>query len=150
MHNPFVITCPRWIPHPMKSKEWSLYPSQMGERVRICVDLTKLNETVCWETYPLSNIDSLLGDIGDSTVFSKLDGNSGFWQEKLAEKSKLLTTFLTPFGRYCFQWLPSSLKSAPELFLRRMLTELGGLGGVICIMDDILVHSRTQAEHDKG
>ena len=30
-----------------------------------------------------------------------------------------------------------------------MLTELEGLDGVICIMDDILVHGRTQAEHDK-
>ena len=30
-----------------------------------------------------------------------------------------------------------------------MLTELEGLEGVICIMDDILVHGRTQAEHDK-
>ena len=108
-------------------------------KVRICVDLTKLNKSVCRETYPLPKIDSLLGEIGDSTVFSKLDANSGFWQEKLAEKSQLLTTFLTPFG----------LKSAPERFQRRMLTELEGLDGVICIMDDILVHCRTQAEHDK-
>ena len=30
-----------------------------------------------------------------------------------------------------------------------MLTELEGLDCVICIMDDILVHSRTQEEHDK-
>ena len=30
-----------------------------------------------------------------------------------------------------------------------MLTELEGLDGVISIMDDILVHGRTQAEHDK-
>ena len=31
----------------------------------------------------------------------------------------------------------------------RMLTELEGLDGVICIMDDILVHGRTQTDHDK-
>ena len=30
-----------------------------------------------------------------------------------------------------------------------MLTELEGLEGVICVMDNILVHGRTQAEHDK-
>ena len=117
-------------------------------KVRICIDLTKLNESVCRETYRLPKIDSLLGEIGDSTVFSKLDANSGFWQ-KLAEKSQLLTTFLTPFSRCCFQRLPFSLKSAPERFQRRMLTELEGLDGVICIMDDILLHGRTQAEHDK-
>ena len=170
---PFAITSPRRIPLPMKDKvkveiarmeklgvirkveqptEWCAgmvtVPKPNG-KVRICVDLTKLNESVCRETYPLPKIDSLLGEIGASTVFSKLDTNSGFWQEKLAEKSQLLTTFLTPFGRYCFQRLPFGLKSAPERFQRRMLTELEGLDGVICIMDDILVHGRTQAEHDK-
>ena len=111
-------------------------------KVRICVDLTKLNESVCRETYPLPKIDSLLGEIRDSTLFTKLDANSGFWQEKLAENSQLLTTFLTPFGRYCFQLLPFGLKSAPERFQKRMLTELEGLEGVICIMDDILVTGR--------
>lgn len=48
---------------------------------RICVHLTKLNESVYTETYPLPKIDALLGEIGDSYVFSKLDANSGFWQE---------------------------------------------------------------------
>ena len=170
---PFAITSPRRIPLPMKSKvkaeiarmeklgvirkveqptDWCAgmvtVPKPNG-KVRICVDLTKLNESVCRETYPLPKIDTLLDEIGESTVFSKLDANSGFWQEKLAEKSQLLTTFLTPFGRYCFQRLPFGLKSAPERFQRRMLTELEGLEGVICIMDDILVHGRTHTDHDK-
>lgn len=30
-----------------------------------------------------------------------------------------------------------------------MQTMLCGLEGVVCLMDDILVHGRTQAEHDK-
>lgn len=55
-------------------------PKRNG-KVRICVHLTKLNESVCTETYPLPKIDALLGEIGDSYVFSKLDANSGFWQE---------------------------------------------------------------------
>ena len=113
------------------------------------MDLTRLNENVCRETYPLPKIDALLGEIGESTVFTKIDANSGFWQEKLAENSQLLTTFLTPFGRYCFQRLPFGLKSAPERFQKRMLNELEGLEGVICIMDDILVHGKTQKEHDE-
>ena len=71
-------------------------------KIRICVDLTKLNENVCRETYPLPKIDALLGEIGKSTGFTKIDANSVFWQEKLAENSQLLTTFLTPFRRYCF------------------------------------------------
>ena len=81
-------------------------------KFRICVDLTKLNENVCRETYPLPKIDALLGEIGESIVFTKIDANSGFWQEKLAENSQLLTTF--PSGRYCFQpMIPSQLPDSP-------------------------------------
>ena len=118
-------------------------------KIRIGVDLTKLDENVCRETYALPKIDTLLGEIGESTVFTIIDANSGFWLEKLAENSQLLTTFLTPFGRYCFQRLPFSLKSAPERFQKRMLNELEGLEGVMCIMDDIFVHGKTQKEHDE-
>ena len=72
-------------------------------KVRICVDLTKLNENVCRENHPLPEIDALHGKIGQSKVYTKLDANSGFWQQKLANESQLLTTFLTLFGRYCYQ-----------------------------------------------
>ena len=97
----------------------------------VCVDLTNLNENVCRETYPLPKIDALLGEIGDCTVFTKIDANSDFWQEKLARNSQLLTTFLSSFGRSCFQPLPFGLKSAPERFQKRILNELEGLEGVI-------------------
>ena len=118
-------------------------------KIRIGVDLTKLDENVCRETYALPKIDTLLGEIGESTVFTIIDANSGFWLEKLAENSQLLTTFMTPFGRYCLQRLPLGLKSTPERFQKRMLDELEGLEGVICIMDYILVHRKTQKEHDE-
>ena len=49
-------------------------------KVRTYVDLTKLNESVCRETYPLPKIDSLLGEIGDSTVFFKEDSGRRSWQ----------------------------------------------------------------------
>ena len=118
-------------------------------KVRICVDLTKLNESVCRENHPLLEIDALLGEIGQSKVFTKLDANSGFWQQKLANETQLLTTFLTPFGRYCYQRMCFGLKSAPEVFQRKMQTELQGIEGVICIMDDVLIHGKLQAEHDE-
>ena len=118
-------------------------------KVRICVDLTKLNESVCRENHPLPEIDALLGEIGQSKVFTKLDANSGFWQQKLANESQLLKTFLTPFGRYYYQRMCFGLKSAPEVLQRKMQTELQGIEGVICIMDDVLIHGKLQAEHDE-
>ena len=57
-------------------------------KVRLCVDLSKLNEFVKRENYPLPAVDTTLGRLGGSTVFTKLDANSGFWQIKLACESR--------------------------------------------------------------
>jgi len=80
-------------------------------------------------------------------VFSKVDANSGFWQIPLSEDSRLLTTFITPYGRYCYNKLPFRICSAPELFQSRMNKILEGLQGVVCHMDDMLIYGANKAEH---
>ena len=52
-------------------------------KVRVCVDLSRLNEFVKRENLPLPAVDTTLGRLAGSTVFTKLDTNSGFWQIKL-------------------------------------------------------------------
>ncbi len=69
------------------------------------------------EVHPLPTVDETLAG---AKIFSKLDANSGFWQIPLAPSSRLLTTFITPMGRYCFNKLPFGICSAPEVFQRRM------------------------------
>ena len=118
-------------------------------KVRICVDLTQLNPSVCQECHPLPVVEQTLAQIAGAQVFAKLDANSEFWQIPLAKESSLLTTFITPFGRYKFNRLPFVISSAPEHFQRRMTDLLRGLEGVICLIDDGLVHGRTQEEHDE-
>ena len=116
--------------------------------IRICVDLTQLNKAVEREVHPMASVDESLAKLGRGTIFTKLDANSGFWQLPLDEESKLLTTFITPFGRFCFNRLPFGITSAPEIFQRTMSGILEGLEGVICHMDDVLIHGATVAEHD--
>lgn len=122
-------------------------PKRNGD-VRVCVDLTNLNKAVKREVHPMASVDENLAKIRGSRLFSKLDANSGFWQIPLAEESRLLTSFVTPFGRYCFNRLPFGISSAPEVFQRTMSSVLEGLDGVICHMDDTLIHGTTQEEHD--
>ena len=86
----------------------------------IFVDLRPLNQSVCQEVYPLPKVDDLMAQMTNDKVFSKLDANSGFWQIPLSQESRLLTTFLTPMGRYCFNKLPFGITSTPELFQRCM------------------------------
>ena len=123
-------------------------PKANGD-VRICVDLTKLNECVHRERHILPSVELTLAQLGEAKVFSKLDANSGFWQVKLAAESSKLTTFITPFGRFRFNRLPFGITSAPEYYQKKMSSILAGTPGVVCMIDDILVYGRNQEEHDK-
>ena len=94
------------------------------------------------------SVDENLAKVGDSKIFSKLDANSGFWQIPLDDESKLLTTLVSPFGRFCFNRLPFGISSAPEIFQRTMSKVLEGSEGTLCQMDDVLIHGVDQSEHD--
>ena len=85
-------------------------------KVRICVDLIQLNKSVNREVHPIYSVDDSLAKLSKSRVFSKLDANSGFWQFPLDKESRLLTTFITPYGRYCFNRPTFGITSAPEVF----------------------------------
>ena len=88
--------------------------------VRICVDLTKLNQSTLREAHPLPSVDFTLGKLGSSKVFSKIDANSAFWQRKLSDNSRLLTTFIIPWGRFCFNRLPYGISTGSEQFQKCM------------------------------
>ena len=171
---PFCLATPRRVPLPIIEKvkneiermasagvieavdeptDWCapivVVPKQSGD-VRICVDLTKLNEAVRRENYIIPKGESTLGSIASKGhIYTKLDANSGFHQVVLSEDSARLTTFITPFGRYMFRRLPFGISSAPEYFQKRMDSELSGLAGVVCHLDDILVIGRNQREHER-
>ena len=170
---PFAIATPRRVPLPLMPRvkeelermeqmgvisrvhaptEWCagivVVPKQSGN-IRIYVDLTKLNQNVCRERHILPSVDHTLAQLSNATVFTKLDANLGFWQIRLAKESCHFTTFITPFGRFCFNRLPFGITSAPEHFQRKMSQLLEGLEGVVCMMDNILIHGRDQAEHDR-
>ena len=163
---PFAINVPRWVTLPLMDKtkkelitmedsgvivrveeptDWcaSMVVVPMKDDVRICVDLTKLNESVRRERHEMPSVEYTLGQLSDTRIFSKLDATSCFWQVPLADESALLTTFITPFGRFCFKRLLFGISSAPEYFQRRMSAIKEGIDGVLCQMDGILMFGAT-------
>ena len=170
---PYALATPRRIPLPLKSQveeelhrmeqlgvirkvdsptEWCagmVVVPKGNNKVRICVDLTRLNKNVRRERHILPSVEQTLAQLKGAKTFTKLDANSGFWQIKLSEKSALLTTFITPVGRFCFNRLPFGITSAPEFYQKRMSHILSGLPGVVCMIDDILVFGQSQQEHDQ-
>ena len=117
-------------------------------KIRICVDLTRLNENVCRERHILPAVDETLAKLAGARIFSKLDATAGFWQVPLHKDSAPLTTFITPIGRYCFNRLPFGISSAPEHFQKRLTQMLDGLEGTLCHADDILVFRAMPRGHD--
>jgi len=83
--------------------------------------LKKINKAVKMERFILPSTDEMTAQLNGSTIFSSLDAASGFWQIPLDKDSQRLTTFITPYGRYCFKRLPFGINSPPEIFQRKMV-----------------------------
>ena len=61
-----------------------------GGKIRMCIDLTALNKSVQREVYPLPRTSDMLTRLSEGRIFSNLDANSGFWQIKMEESSRLI------------------------------------------------------------
>lgn len=171
--SPYSLAVPRRLPIPMTERvaqelkrmeklgvirkveqptDWCagmvIVPKANGT-IRICCDFTRLNESIRRERHVLPSVQHLLASIQRAQFFTKLDANSGFHQIPLDPSSQLLTTFITPFGRFCYCRLPFGISSAPEYFQKRMAQVLDDLEGVVCMIDDVLVFGKTEVEHDR-
>nr|XP_037275468.1 uncharacterized protein LOC119168167 [Rhipicephalus microplus] len=139
---PFSLSVPRRILIPLEGvvKKHLYAMERDGVIRRVTVPTPWCAGIVLWTRY--------FGRLGNAAVFSKLDAKSGFHQVRLSESRQELTTFITPFGRYCYRRLPFGITSAPEVFQRRMSRILEGLEGCVNVVDDILVFGRSRSEHD--
>ena len=124
-------------------------PKKNG-KVRICADVTQLNKAVLRENHAMPTTEQTLtlAKLAGAKIVSKLDANCRFWLRKRSLNSKLLATFITPRGSYCYRRLPFAMSSAPEHFQKVMQKILAGLEGVECQLHDILVFGDTHEQHD--
>ena len=123
-------------------------PKSNGD-VRVCAHLTRLNDQVKRERLMLPSVDDVRAQLSGVKVFLKLDVNSGFYQIELTPESALLTTFITPFGRFCYNRLRFGITYAPDYFQQRMQSVLVGVEGTVNMIDDTLVYGKDHAEHDE-
>lgn len=119
-----------------------------GNQIRLCVDFTKLNESVQRPYFPITSPQSKFARIGKAKFFSKIDLNKGFHQIKLSNAFQKLTTFITPFGRYYYKRLPFGISMAPEEFVGRFSRVLQGTENIVYHIDEVLVFGNTIEEHD--
>ena len=120
-------------------------------KIRICIDPQPLNKALLRD-YKLPTFDDVLPKLLNSKFFSKIDVKEAFWHIKLDKESSMLTTMITPMGRYRWTRLPFGLKVSSEIFQKRLHHALNDLEGVVCVADDIIILGRgstvKEAEED--
>ncbi|XP_063894737.1 uncharacterized protein LOC135117976 [Helicoverpa armigera] len=78
-------------------------------KLRMCVDYRMLNSVTVKERYPMPNIEDEISRLSGQAYFVTLDLTSGYYQVPLSEKSRPLTSFVTPDGQYEFNRMPFGL-----------------------------------------
>ena len=125
-----------------------VYVRKSNGRLRLCLDPKDLNKGImrCHHKTPTS--EELMHKLAGSKFFTKLDAKNGYWSVKLDSESQLLTTFNTPFRRYCFLRMPFGLVMSQDVFQQKMDMILEGCHGTLTLIDDVIVHGKTKEEHD--
>ena len=117
--------------------------------LRLCLDPRDLNKAIKREHYKIPTMQEIASEFAGKTVFSTLDLKDGYWQVQLDEKSSLLCTFNTPFGRYRFTRMPFGIKSASEVFQKKNEEAFSGINGIHIVADDIIIAAVNIEEHDQ-
>ena len=74
------------------------------------VPVKKKNRAYPKDEFPLPNMDLLIDFMVGSTMFSFMDGFSGYNQIRMALRDAEKTTFRTPMGNFYYTIMPSELK----------------------------------------
>ena len=80
--------------------------SKKDGKVRMCVDYRDLNRVSLKDNFPIPYIDTLVDNMAKHSLFSFMDGFSGYNQIKMAPEDMNETTFLTMWGTFCYKVMP--------------------------------------------
>jgi hypothetical protein len=102
----------------------------------MCVDYTGLN------------IDQIVDSTAGCKTLSFLDAYSGYHQIRMKESDQLATSFITPFGMYCYISMPFGLRNASATYQMCMNHVFGEHIGrtVEAYVDDIVVKTRRASD----
>ena len=115
-----------------------------NEKWRMCIDYTSLNKASPKVPFPLPRIDQIVDSTAGYELLSFLDAYSGYHQIKMKESDQLATSFITPFGMYCYVTMPFGLRNTGATYQRCILHVFRDhIGRIVeAYIDDIVVKSR--------
>jgi hypothetical protein len=115
----------------------------------MCVDFTDLNKACKKDDFPLERVDKIVHDAANSEMLSLLDMFSGYHQIKVRKEDEEKTSFITPFGTFCFVRMPEELKNVGCTFSRMIAIVLHPQirRNILAYVDDIVVKSFKRRDH---
>ncbi|XP_052477697.1 uncharacterized protein LOC105793435 [Gossypium raimondii] len=117
--------------------------------VRMCVNYRDLNRASPKDNFPLPHIDTLVDNTAGFSLFSFMDGFSGYNQIKMHPEDMRKTTFITLWGTFCYKVMPFGLKNAGATYQRAMVALFHDMmhREIEVYVDDMIAKSRTEGEH---
>lgn len=116
--------------------------------LRICLDPIEVNKWVKRHYFKIPTLEELTIKFSGAKYFTTLDATQGFLQVPLDKESTKITTFGTPWGRYCWLRMPYGLSSSPEVFQQYMTEIFGNMEGCSIYSDDIIIYADTPQKHN--
>nr|GEV26582.1 putative reverse transcriptase domain-containing protein [Tanacetum cinerariifolium] len=128
-----------------------LFFKKKDRSFHMCIDYRELNKLTVKNRYPLPRIDDLFDQLQGSSMYSKIDLRSGYYQLRVREEDIPKTAFRTGYGHYEFHVTPFGLTNAPAVFMDLMnrvckpyLDKF-----VIVFINDILIYSKDKEDHEE-
>ena len=127
-----------------------LFVKKKDSTLRMCIDYRQINKVTVKNKYLLPRIEDLFDQLKGTSVFSKIDLRSGYYQLWVKEVDVLKTAFRTRYGHYEFLVMPFGLTNAPAAFMDFMNRVFHPYSDqfVMVFIDDILVYSKDAQEHE--
>ena len=122
-------------------------PKKGTSDIRLCVDFTKINKYVKRPVNPQPTPWEVVRNLPTGTRhFAVFDALKGYHQIPLAEESRDLTAFMTPFGRYRYKRLAFGMNSAQDVFTLRYGNAVDKATDGLRATEDTLLRGSTTQE----